>query len=184
MNGFFLLTLFILASIVSFFLLKIIIFLWKKWKLLDRPHLYKSEQGRDPAPYSAGLLVYFTLLVLSPIIYIFGDFNELLLHRLTIVLVIGGLLNMISFIDDMDTIGKSLVKVPPVFRLGMQILIGAIIGITSFKIAYISNIFGGIFRLDDPMWQFMIFGQEVYILPMIITIIWYVLIFNAVNFSD
>lgn len=91
---------------------------------------------------------------------------------------------MISFIDDMDTIGKSPIKVSPLFRLIMQILIGAVIGITSFKIAYISNIFGGILQLDDPMWQMMILGQEIYILPVVITIIWYVLIFNAVNFSD
>lgn len=106
------------------------------------------------------------------------------MHRFTIVLIIGALLNIISFIDDMDTIGKSPIKVPPIVRLGMQIAIGAIIGITSIKISYISNIFGGILHLDDPMWQFMIFGQEIYILPVVITIIWYVLIFNAVNFSD
>ncbi len=116
--------------------------------------------------------------------YIFGDFSELLMHRFTIVLIIGALLNIISFIDDMDTIGKSPIKVPPIVRLGMQIAIGAIIGITSIKISYISNIFGGILHLDDPMWQFMVFDQEIYILPVVITIIWYVLIFNAVNFSD
>ncbi len=106
------------------------------------------------------------------------------MHRFTIVLIIGALLNIISFIDDMDTIGKSPIKVPPIVRLGMQIAIGAIIGITSIKISYISNIFGGILHLDDPMWQFMVFDQEIYILPVVITIIWYVLIFNAVNFSD
>ena len=107
-----------------------------------------------------------------------------MLHRLTIVLIIGAFLTAISFIDDMDTIGKSPVKIPPIFRLLMQIAVGAIIGITSIKIAYISNIFGGILTLDDPVWQFTIFGQEIYILPVIITIVWYVLIFNSVNFSD
>lgn len=34
------------------------------------------------------------------------------------------------------------------------------------------------------MWQWQIFDKEIYIFPVIITIIWYVLIFNAVNFSD
>jgi len=129
-------------------------------------------------------LIFLTLAILSPIIYIFGDFSELLLHRLTIVLIIGAFLTAISFIDDMDTIGKSPIKIPPIFRLLMQIAVGAIIGITSIKISYISNIFGGILSLDDPVWQFTLLGQEIYILPVIITIVWYVLIFNSVNFSD
>ena len=77
------------------------------------------------------------------------------------MLIIGAFLTAISFIDDMDTIGKSPVKIPPIFRLLMQIAVGAIIGITSIKIAYISNIFGGILSLDDPVWQFMIFWQEI-----------------------
>ena len=84
----------------------------------------------------------------------------------------------------MDTIGKSPVKIPPIVRLGMQIFVGAIIGLTSIKIAYVSNIFGGIFHLDDVFWQFEIFGQTLNLFPMIVTIVWYVLIFNAVNFSD
>ena len=184
MNFYFLAFLFVAATIVGFGLLKIIIFLWKKWWLLDRPHLYKSEQWRAPAPYSAGVLIFLTLAILSPIIYIFGDFSEMLLHRLTIVLIIGAFLTAISFIDDMDTIGKSPIKIPPIFRLLMQIAVGAIIGITSIKISYISNIFGGILSLDDPVWQFTLLGQEIYILPVIITIVWYVLIFNSVNFSD
>ena len=184
MNFYFLAFLFVAATIVGFGLLKIIIFLWKKWWLLDRPHLYKSEQWRAPAPYSAGVLIFLTLAILAPIIYIFWDFSELLLHRLTIVLIIGAFLTAISFIDDMDTIGKSPIKIPPIFRLLMQIAVGAIIGITSIKISYISNIFGGILSLDDPVWQFTLLGQEIYILPVIITIVWYVLIFNSVNFSD
>lgn len=88
MNLIFGISLFFGSIFVSYFLLKIIIFLWKKWKILDRPHLYKSEAGRPPAPYSAGIVIFGTLLLLSPFVYIFGDFNELLLHRFTIVLVI------------------------------------------------------------------------------------------------
>lgn len=98
--------------------------------------------------------------------------------------MVGALLNIISFIDDLDTIGKSPIKIPPIFRLGMQILVGAIIGLTSIKITYISNIFGGILSIDDLFWQFEIFEKTINIFPMLVTIVWYVLIFNAVNFSD
>lgn len=66
----------------------------------------------------------------------------------------------------------------------MQIFVGAIIGITSIKIAYVSNIFGGIFNLDDVFWQFEFLGLTINAFPMLVTICWYVLIFNAVNFSD
>lgn len=175
---------FALSTLGSYLLLQAVIVVWKKFKILDRPHLYKSEQGRAPAPYSAGVMLCFTLLLLSPIIYLFGDFSDLLIKRFTIVLVLGVFLSIVSFVDDMDTIGKSPVKIPPVFRLVMQVFIGMIVGITSIKIAYISNIFGGIFYLDDPVLKFIIFGKEIFVFPIIVTVIWYVLIFNSVNFSD
>lgn len=81
------------------------------------------------------------MLLLAPWVYGFGDFSDLFMKRFTIILIIGSLLSIVSFIDDMDTIGKSRIKVPPLVRLGMQIAVGAVIGITSIKIAYVSNIF-------------------------------------------
>ena len=51
----------------------------------------------------------------------FGGFSGLLIHRFTIILVIGVIISMISFIDDLDTIGKSRIKIPPIARLIMQI---------------------------------------------------------------
>jgi hypothetical protein len=90
-----------------------------------------------------------------------ADINK---HRLFIILILGAVVTFISFIDDLDTIhkfdreSKSDVKktaeelggmrrdtpffVPAKVRLMMQIGVGAIVGITSIKIGYISNIFG------------------------------------------
>lgn len=78
--------------------------------------------------------------------------------------MLGAVVTFVSFIDDLDTIykfdreSKSDVKktaeelgkmrldtpffVPAKIRLFMQIGVGAIIGITSIKIGYVSNIFG------------------------------------------
>lgn len=184
MNVQFLVFLFCISTLVSYILLMGIHWLWRKLGILDRPHLYPSERGRKPAPYSVWIVIYLTLLLLSPLLYIFWDISPLLEKRLSIVLIIGWLLNIISFVDDMDTIWKSPIKVPPIFRLLMQICIGAVIGITSIKIAYVSNIFGGIFSLDDIFWQLQIGTMSINVFPMIVTILWYVLIFNAVNFSD
>lgn len=101
-----------------------------------------------------------------------------------IFLLVGAIISVISFVDDMDTIAKSKIKIPPIFRLGMQILVGVIMGLTSFKIAYVSNLFGGLFHLDDPTWQIELWGYTINYFSIFVTIFWYVLIFNAVNFSD
>lgn len=161
-------------------------FLWKKWNLLDRPHLYKSEQGRKPVPYSAGVSILLTLLLMSPFIFLFGDFSPLLEKRLLIVIIIGILITSISFLDDMETIGKSRIKIPPIVRLIMQIGVGAVIGLTSIKISYISHIFGGVAQLDEFFVNFTLMNWDItlYYFPLLVTIFWYVVVFNAVNFSD
>jgi UDP-N-acetylmuramyl pentapeptide phosphotransferase/UDP-N-acetylglucosamine-1-phosphate transferase len=68
----------------------------------------------------------------------------------------------------------------------MQIGVGAVIGLTSIKISYMSNIFGGILPLDE-FFSLLSIGDmtlTVYWIPIIVTILWYVVVFNAVNFSD
>jgi hypothetical protein len=79
---------------------------------------------------------------MSPLVFLFADFSPLLEKRLLIILGIGVIITIISFIDDLDTIGRSKIKVPPIIRLLMQISVGAIIGLTSIKISYMSHIFG------------------------------------------
>ncbi len=68
----------------------------------------------------------------------------------------------------------------------MQIGVGALVGLTSIKISYMSHILGGIIPLDEWFWSFSIgtFAMTIYWIPVIVTIIWYVVVFNAVNFSD
>lgn len=102
------------------------------------------------------------------------------------MLTIGGIITLVSFLDDMETIGKSSLHIPPLVRLVMQISVGAIIGLTSIKISYISHVFGGIMRLDDLFFHFALGNWDItiYYFPLLVTIFWYVIVFNAVNFSD
>lgn len=58
---------------------------------------------------------------MSPILFLFADFSPLLEKRLIIILIIGAIISIVSFIDDLDTIGQSRIKVPPIARLIMQI---------------------------------------------------------------
>ncbi len=132
-------------------------------------------------------MIFLVLLILSPLIFLFGDFSAILEKRLLIVLSIGACIVGISFLDDMETIGRSKFKIPPLFRLGMQILVGLIIGLTSIKISYVSNLLGGTaIPIDQLYWQFFAFDRvfTIHFFPVIVTVIWYVLIFNSVNFSD
>lgn len=68
----------------------------------------------------------------------------------------------------------------------MQITVGIIIGLTSIKISYMSHIFGGIITLDDWYIDFVLGNMQVtlYWIPLLVTVCWYVVVFNAVNFSD
>ncbi len=177
---------FLSSLIISPIILHGVSFLLRKYNFLDRPHLYKSEKWRAPVPYSGGIAIIITLLVMSPFIFRFSDFSPLLEKRLIIVLVIGIIISIISFIDDLDTIGKSKIKIPPIARLLMQIGVGAIIGLTSIKISYMSHILGGIIPLDIWFWNIQIAEIiiTIYWIPVLVTIFWYVIVFNAVNFSD
>lgn len=97
-----------------------------------------------------------TLLIFVPILYGVLEFTPILEHRLHIILIIALVIGAISFVDDMDTIGRSPLRVPPVFRLVMQIGVGILIGLTSIKISYVSNIFGGIIDLTAYHFDFML----------------------------
>ncbi len=178
--------LFIASCIFSPLILRGVISMLRKWKLLDRPNLYRSEIGRTPVPYGAGIAIIMTILFFVPILYTLIDFTPTLEHRLHIILILAIIIAGVTFLDDLDTIGKSPISVSPIFRLFMQIGIGVIIGLTSIKISYISNIFGGVIDLTDYHFSF-IWGSDqiiIYYIPLLLTIFWYVLVFNSVNFSD
>ena len=87
----------------------------------------------------------------------------------------GWVITLVSFFDDM-------ISLSPKARLILQIIIGATIGITSIKIGYVSNIFWGIVDLETlHIW---ILGKEIFLIPLFFTVIWYVFVFNALNWSD
>ena len=133
------------------------------------------------------MAITITLFLLSVIAPLLFDISDALMSKLQIVLIFTGIISLVSWIDDMDTIGRSRISVPPLARLVMQILVGLIIGATSIKIGYVSNFFvGGVTMLDNYFWQFSLFGYQLtlFYIPVLITIVWYVLVFNSVNFSD
>ncbi|MDD2487564.1 MAG: MraY family glycosyltransferase [Candidatus Gracilibacteria bacterium] len=170
--------LFLFGSSIIIFSILIAIFvkIFKKFNLLDHPERYPHEKGRKPLAYGFGIIMFLSFAIMSI------SFLDLGVKKIVFILVLGLILGIFNFIDDLDTIGMTRIKITPFQRLIIQILVGAVIGITSIKIGYISNIFGGIIHLDSYFFNIGIY--RIYLVPLFFTIAWYVLVFNAINWSD
>ncbi len=151
---------------LSYILIRAVSRLFAKKDILDNPKKYGKK--RDPIPYSVGITFFITFFVMS---FLFVDWW----YKLFLIWAFWWIITLVSFFDDMVSLSAKT-------RLTLQILIGAIIGITSIKIGYVSNIFGGIVDLHT-LW-FDIAGYDIYIIPLLFTIVWYVFVFNALNWSD
>ncbi|PID86433.1 hypothetical protein CSB08_00415 [Candidatus Gracilibacteria bacterium] len=154
------------SSLISYIFINIFRKIFIKYNILDNPKKYNKK--RKPIPYSMGITLFLSFLLIS----IFSVEHT---YKYYLIIVFGGIITFISFIDDMLNVNAKI-------RLIIQVIIGAIIGITSIKIGYVSNIFGGIIDLETYFFTF--FDFKIYIVPIIFTIIWYVFIFNSINWTD
>ena len=159
-----------ITFLVSFLLSISFIFLcsklFYKFDILDNPKKY--WKNRAPIPYWVGIIFFIVFFIVS---YFFVEHN----YKLYLLWFFWWIVTIISFIDDrLDVSAK--------IRLLIQIIIWAVIWITSIKIWYVSNIFWWI--IDLQTYNFEILNHTIYIIPLIFTIIWYVFIFNALNWSD
>lgn len=159
----FVITCSLLLSLVSIFWLRKLFY---RLKILDNPVKYKKN--RAPIPYSMWVVFFLCFFVLS---YFFVEHT----YKLYLLWWFGFIITLVSFIDDM-------LNVSPKWRLLMQITIGATIGMTAIKVGYVSNIFGGIIDFDSFFLQ--ILEYKIYVISLVFTIIWYVFIFNSLNWTD
>ena len=157
---------FIISCILSYVLIIIFKWLFYKYKILDNPKKYGFK--RDPIPYAMWSIFFIAFFLVS---YFTISYN----YKLGLVWIFWFIITSLSFIDDM-------INVSPKVRLIFQILIWAIIWITSIKIWYISNLFWWIINLET--YYFSILWYTIYLIPLLFTIIWYVFVFNALNWSD
>lgn len=145
---------------------------------MDKPGLYPHEKGRVPLPYPGGIVLILNLLLWSP--WILRAVAEADIKKTLYVLLSGLLTTVLMAWDDQKR------TLAPIFRLVFQIALGAFFGLTAIKIGYVSNIFGGIIPLDtfDSLQWTPLSGETIYLVPLIATIVWYVLVMNAINWSD
>ena len=159
-------TTFCVSILLSILLIFVFIKLFYKLDIVDNPKKYNKK--RAPIPYSMWIIFFLVFFIVS---YFFIEHN----YKLYLLWFFGGIITIISFIDDM-------LEVSAKIRLIIQIIIWAIIWLTSIKIGYISNIFGWV--IDLQTYNFEIFNHTINIIPLIFTILWYVFIFNALNWTD
>lgn len=157
---------FFLSLCLSYSLITAFSHIFRKFDILDSPK--KFGKKRDPIPYSMGVIFFISFLILS---FVFVDYS----YKLLLIWIFWGIVTLMSFADDMLALSARK-------RLFIQILIGATIGITSIKIGYVSNIFWGVTDLETL--SFFIWGKEIFVIPLIFTVLWYVFIFNALNWTD
>ena len=158
--------LFLLSIILSTILIILLSKLFYKIWILDNPKKYQKK--RPPIPYSMGVVFFITFFVIS---FFFIEYN----YKLWLIRVFWFFITSISFLDD-------LLNVSPKARLFFQILIWWIIWVTSIKIWYISNIFWWILDLETYFLE--INNIKIYLVPLFFTILRYVFVFNALNWSD
>lgn len=157
---------FIFSICLSYILIVAFSKAFYKFDIVDNPKKYWKK--RKPIPYSMGLIFFIVFFLLS---YLFVDFN----YKLLLIWVFWFLITAVSFVDDRINLSAKT-------RLLLQVIIGATIGITSIKIGYVSNIFGGI--IDLEVGSFFLGEREIFLIPLIFTILWYVFVFNALNWTD
>lgn len=160
------LSIFWLSIITSLILILSFKKLFFKLNILDNPKKYWLK--RDPIPYAMGIIFFIAFIIIS---FFFIDYD----YKLWLIWVFWFLITWISFVDDRLNVSAKV-------RLIFQIIIWAIIWITSIKIWYISNIFWWIANLET--YYFQIFNYTIYTIPLFFTILWYVFVFNALNWTD
>lgn len=189
-----------LSSLTSFAIFRGVLRYFPKFGLLDNPAPYGHK--RAPVPFGVGIAFFLNFAIFA--LLLVPVMPESMHEKLYVLLALGALVSAVSFLDDLDTIykfdrdekvgikktsdelqghaRKTPFAVPAKVRLALQIFVGAVVGITSIKIGYVSGLFGGVVDLNE---YYAVLGDvKIYLIPLLFTIVWYVLVFNSINWSD
>jgi len=166
---------FLLAFAISFFLTPLTIFLAWNTNLIgiDDPqkHHHPKVVHRYPVPRGGGIPVYFSIL-LAALVFLPLDKHFLgIALGATITLVVG-------LLDDKFNLN-------PYFRLLANVAVALCIVGAGIGIAFITNPFNGIIRLDQPQINFALWGgsHSIWVLSCLFGLFWIVWNMNTVGWS-
>lgn len=160
------LVLFFLSILLSTILIFIFSKIFYKFNILDNPKKY--NKNRKPVPYSMWVIFFLWFFILS---YFFLEHD----YKLYLLWFFGFIITIISFFDD-------LINLTPKLRLVIQIIIWFSIWLTVIKIWYLANIFW--VSIDLERYYIYFFDYKFYLISTIFTTLWYVFIFNSLNWTD
>lgn len=160
---------FIVAAVVT----PIVIFLMRRFKVLDDPKKRKHPGiiHAYPIPRGGGIALFLGVFIAA--------FFFLPINQITIGIFIASFLALLVGVYDdyLNSKGKDL---SPYLRFGMNIVCGLIVVASGVSINFITNPFGGIINLNEIYLPFVFFQVSI---SDLIAIIWIVWIMNMLNWS-
>ncbi len=141
-----------------------------RWGLLDNPKKYGLK--RAPIPYFGGLAIFLGFFIS---VLVFVPLSKEIIGLLAGVV----LLTLVSFLDDAF-------RLPPLLRLGVQILAAGMLIIAGVGITHLTNPFGGALDLTTFDWNLGLGGAEYHftLIADLFTIMWVLLLTNSLNWLD
>ena len=169
------------AFVISFFSTPAVIYLAKRWKILDYPtRSHPAILHSKPTPRSGGLPILISLLVSY---FIFAPVDK----HIMAILFASCLVVFIGLLDDKFDLN-------PYVRFGGNLICAAIVVGAGVGITWITNPFDGQIRFDQFIINFTISDQgllsffggvhAIIVLADILALIWIVWIMNALNWSS
>lgn len=166
------LAIFLSAALISLVSTPVVILIYRKFGLVDRPDISKPmTTHRLPVPRGGGIPIAISVITSA---LIFLGLDQRLVGILLGLLVI----TIIGALDDKFNLN-------PYLRLFFLFLAAAIVVMSGIGIPFINIPFMGIVRLDQPQFALEIWGKtrNLWLVADIFALIWIVGIMNFVNWS-
>lgn len=90
-----------------------VFWLFRRWGIVDKPHLYPHEEGRGPLPYPGGIVLILNLILWSP--WILQSVAESDFKKTLYVILAGLITTLLMAWDDQKR------SLHPIFRLTFQV---------------------------------------------------------------
>lgn len=163
----------LLSFLTSFLITPLVIFIYKRLGWLDDPKKSKHPKvvHQYPVPRGGGIPIYLSLFLTS-LLFLPPD------KHLLGILLGGFLILIIGVLDDRFNLN-------PYLRLGVGFLAAACVVGAGVGIAFITNPFDGIIKLNQPQIPIYIFGKTrtIWVLADLFSLIWITWWMNFVNWS-
>lgn len=164
---------FFLGFLITALITPVIILLMKRFKIVDDPlsHKHPGIIHKKPLPRGGGLALFLGALITSIILLPFSN-------PLTYIFLAAAIAMAVGLYDDkLNSMGRDL---SPYIRFFTNLVCAVIVVLSGVKINFVTNPFGGILLLNDPL---LTLGILTISLADIVTIIWIVWVMNMLNWS-